>query len=87
MSGWFLTSPDGGTTFEQTTVVPPRAPDFIIPLPATTITASVVYKTSAPVLIPALTFKALIQNNTGQTLGTGGTTAPAIKLATYALQY
>lgn len=38
--GWFLRSPDGGTTFEKTvtssTAVPPlaRAPDFVIPLDA-----------------------------------------------------
>jgi hypothetical protein len=27
MSGWFLTSPDGGTTFESATVAPARPPD------------------------------------------------------------
>lgn len=87
LAGWFLTSPDGGTTYEQTSVAPPRAPDFIIPLPATTISASVVYKTTGPIIVPALKFKVLIQNNTGQTLGTGGTTAPYISLAPYAMQY
>src|SRR6185312_9275681 len=44
LTGWFLTSPDSGTTLESTTVVPPRAPDFIVPLDATT--GNKVYRTA-----------------------------------------
>lgn len=88
IAGWFLQSPDSGTTLETTTVVPPRPPDFIIPLPATTIAAGAApFAASGLVLIPSLQFKVLIQNNTGQTLGTGATTAPFLKLAPVAMQY
>jgi hypothetical protein len=86
--GWFLTSPDGGTTYESTSVAPPRPPDFIIPMPAaTSLAASSFFKTAGPVMLPSLDFKVLVQNNTGQALSTGGTTAPYIKVAPYAMQY
>jgi hypothetical protein len=86
LSGWFLTSPDGGTTFENTVsgAAQARAPDFIIPLPATTITAGWVYKSAGPVMVPALEFKVFVQNNSGQTWASSGNT---IKLAPYAMQY
>ncbi len=88
IAGWFLTSPDGGTTYEIATVVPPRAPDFIIPCPATTIGAGVApFKATGLVRLPPLQFKVLIQNNTGQTLGNGSTTAPYLKVAPVAMQY
>jgi hypothetical protein len=85
-SGWFLTSFDG-STFESVSATPPRSPDFIIPLPATTITAGSVFKTNQPIFIPALQFKVLMQNNLGQTTGNGGTTAPWLKAAIFAQQY
>ncbi len=69
LSGWFLTSPDGGTTFESTASVPVRTPDFSIPLPNTTISAGSVFKSNQPVIIPALPFKVYAQNNLGQTIG------------------
>lgn len=88
LAGWFLTSPDGGTTFESTSVAPPRSPDFIIPLPATTIGAGAApFKSAGLVLIPALKFKVLVQNNTGQTFGNGSTTAPFLQAALPAMQY
>lgn len=87
LTGWFLTSPDGGTTFEPTGAAPARPPDFIIPMPATTITASTVYKSAGLVRIPALQFKCLVQNNTGQTFGNGGTAVPYLNVAPSAVQY
>ena len=88
IAGWFLTSLDGGTTFEITTAAPPRAPDFIIPCPATTIAAGAApFKATGLVRLPALEFKVLIQNNTGQTIGNGSTTVPYLKLAPVAMQY
>lgn len=90
LSGWFLTSLDGGTTFELTTVAPPRPPDFIIPLPNSAIGGanSIVYKAAGvSVQMPALEFKILIQNNSGTTLGAGATTAPYLKMAPVAVQY
>lgn len=73
IAGWFLRSYDG-TTYEQGTVAPPRAPDFIIPLPASTITAATVWGSAGLVLLPSLKYKVGIQNNTGQTLAATGNT-------------
>jgi hypothetical protein len=84
---WFLTSPDGGTTFENTAVAPARPPDFIIPMPAATSLAANSVFASRNVMLPALEFKILVQNNTGQTMPSGGTTAPSIKIAPVAMQY
>ena len=87
IAGWFLTSPDSNTTLEATTLVPPRSPDFIIPLPATTISASatIAYKAPGLVRIPSLQFKVLVQNNTGQTLANSSNNV--LKLAPIAVQY
>lgn len=86
VAGWFLTSLDGGTTFENTVsaAAMTRPPDFIIPVPATAITAGWVYKAAGPIMVPALQFKVFIQNNLGQTLASSGNT---IKIAPYAMQY
>ena len=86
LAGWFLTSPDGGTTFENTVSgsAMSRPPDFLIPLPATTITSGWVYKSAGPIMIPALEFKVFIQNNSGQTWASSGNT---LKLAPYAMAY
>lgn len=86
VAGWFLTSPDGGTTFETpaTNTAPPRPPDFVILLPATTITAGWAYKAMGLVLVPALEFKVYLQNSSGQTWASSGNT---LKLAPVAAQY
>ena len=85
-AGWFLVSPDGGSTFENvvSNTALPRPPDFLVALPATTITAGWVYKGISPVMIPSLEFKVYLQNNSGQTWAS---TANTIKLAPYAMQY
>lgn len=88
LSGWFLESLDGGTTFESATVAPPRPPDFIIPLPATTIAAGAApFNATALVELPPFPFKVSVQNNSGQTFGNGSTTAPFLKCAPVAMQY
>jgi hypothetical protein len=78
VAGWFLISPDGGTTYENyvTGVALARAPDFIIPLPATTITSGWVYKSVGvhKVIVPATYFKVVLQNNSGQTFASSGNT-------------
>lgn len=79
VTGWFLTTPDG-STYESITAVPPRAPDFIVPLPAGAITTAL-FKANGLVNIPALPFKVLIQNNSGANFGAGATTAGYLKLA------
>lgn len=90
LAGWFMTSPDSGTSLELTTVVPARAPDFIIPVPASatnTTSTNLTARTSGIVRVPALQFKVFVQNNLGVTMSTGATTAPFLKMATFAVQY
>jgi len=90
VAGWWLTSPDSGVTFENTTLVPARAPDFIIPLgTVTTNTASTIAsgRSSGIVRVPALQTKVLIHFNLGVTMSAGGTTSPFITVSAYAVQY
>ncbi len=88
LSGWFLKSLDGGTTFETAVsgAALARAPDFIIRLPATTISAGSVYATDGThkITVPAVPFKVFVQNNTGQTFASSGNT---LKLATPTADY
>lgn len=81
ITGWFLLSTDGGTTYEQIVASPstsnpalPRPPDFVIPFEAAALSAGWVRFASSLVQIPWTSFKVVIQNNTGATLGTGGHT-------------
>lgn len=86
LAGWFLASPDAGSTYEHTVInsALSRPPDFLIPLPATTNTAGWIYKGAGPIMIPALIFKVYVQNNSGQAFAASGNT---LKLAPYAMQY
>lgn len=93
LTGWFMISTDGGTTFEtsqataSTTVAAvARPPDFIIPLEAAAMTAGTL-KFSPLVKLPWTTCKALIQNNSGATTGNGGTTHATISILPVADQY
>ena len=82
LAGWWLASPDSGTTLEALTLQPPRSPDWIIPLPATT--GSATFKSAGLVRIPALQFKVLVMDNSGQSFTATGNT---LKLAPIAVQY
>lgn len=84
VSGWFVQSYDGGTTFEQSAVVESRPPDFVFQLPLTTIGAGTIFKATDLVRLPALPFKVMLQNNTGQSLASSANT---LKLAPIAAQY
>lgn len=77
ISGWWLPSIDGGTTFEtavdtaSTTVTPlARPPDFVIPLGATANTAGNLRFSSGRVITPPpeSNCKVIIQNNSGTTM-------------------
>lgn len=82
ITGWFLHSTDGGTTFESLVSTPsttvaalPRAPDFVIPAyqGGTALAAGNVLF-SALVNLPYDTVKIVLQNNTGAAFGAGAHT-------------
>ena len=82
---WFLTSSDGGTTFESQTVSPPpRPPDLIIPVGANVYATGALLFSPPRVILPAESFKVVLQNNLGQALGASGNILP---LGPEALQY
>jgi hypothetical protein len=68
LSVWWINSTDGGTTFEASGAAPPRTPDVVIPLPATTIASGAIYFAPGIVRLWAPSVKVILQNNTGQTL-------------------
>lgn len=77
ISGWWLNSDDGGTTYESTPATPSatvpalaRPPDFVIPLDAAALGTTAV-KWSYPCKLPEGTFKVLVQNNSGAAFGAG----------------
>lgn len=88
IAGWNLLSPDGGATYETT--VPARAPDFVISLTTSTSTAGGTPSSGSGVFpsllcgMPWSTFKVLIQNNTGVTLGSSGN---SLTFQSVAVQY
>lgn len=83
VSCWFLQTVDGAT-FESGTSAPPRAPDVVFPLPATSVSGTSIFLSQGLVRVPALRFKLLCQNNSGQTLNASGN---AVVLAPTAVQY
>lgn len=87
---WFMTSPDGGTTFESTQGFnpgPPRSPDALIPISTIAIPSSTVFRSLGMVRAPALEFKVAVQNNLGVTFSSSTAANPTLKLAPYAVQY
>ncbi len=83
LSCWFLQSLDG-STFENGSVAPPRAPDVVFPLPPTSLAVTTTFLSQGIARMPALNFKVLCQNNSGQTLNASGNT---VVLAPTAVQY
>jgi hypothetical protein len=81
-SGWFMTSPDSGVTYETTSFTPlSRSPDFVIPVPTGTLGSSTTYKANGLVTLPALQFKVALQNNMGITIPSSASGNPLLLLA------
>ncbi len=76
IAGWFIKSKDGGSTYEYSGAVSPRAPDFIIPLVAAPYAANQQAWSAGThkVIVPAGYFKVYVQNNAGATLYSSGNT-------------
>lgn len=89
LTGWFIHSPDGGSTFENTdaNVAIPRPPDFIIPFTAAALNTSDIIFASGLVLLPYDTVKVYVQNNSGVTLGNTTTTHAKLTCGPVADQY
>jgi hypothetical protein len=83
LSCWFLQSLDG-LTFESASAAPPRAPDVVFPVPAAALSATATFLSEGLVRVPALKFRILCQNNSGQPLNAAGNT---VVLAPTAVQY
>lgn len=76
LTGWYVHSPDGGTSYEKVSTVSglPRSPDFIIPANSTGAyaAAEVIYGIGVPPT-PYDNCRIAIQNNLGVTLSTAAT--------------
>lgn len=84
LAGWFILSSDSGSTYEKSSVAPARPPNFLIPLPATIITAADQFPSAGKVLLPSVQFKVLLQNNGGQSLASSANT---LKLAPISVNF
>jgi len=86
VAAWFLYSPDGGTTFEQTVANTdmPRPPDIVIPLYASALTANLLAQSSGLIRIPFWTTKLFLINHSGATLPATGN---ILKMGSVAIQY
>jgi hypothetical protein len=76
ISGWFIRSRDGGSTYEYSGAVPTRPTDFTIPLIAAAYAANQQAWSVGihAVRIPATYFKVYVQNNNTVALFTSGNT-------------
>src|SRR6266436_6441176 len=88
LEGWFLYSPDGGTSFEKANYASgtdlPRPPDFIIPFANVATAANDVYAASGICRMPWWTTKVYIGNRTGVALSASG---HILKVGPVAIQY
>lgn len=92
LAGWFLRSPDGGTSFETEVATPSgtvaalaRTPDFIIALDnAAFASGNIRWCQGGKVQLPWESYKLLLQNNSGVALPSSGN---LIKVGPTAIQY
>jgi hypothetical protein len=89
IAGWYLKSPDGGSTYESAISTPsttvmalPRSPDFIIPFDAVALAANNQKWGQSYFKNPWPTCKVLIQNLTGAALYSSGNLIKAGPVAT-----
>jgi len=91
IAGWFLRSPDGGTTFETqlSSAAPmPRPPDFLIPISTKAYASTNICYGSGLVKMPWAPFKVYIQNaGSSNTLPSSATAYTTINLGPVAVQY
>lgn len=86
IAGWFLYSPDAGTSFERVTAAVdlPRSPDFVIPLATGATTTGDIFQSSGLVRLPWWATKVYVGNRTGVALSATG---HSIMCAPVAVQY
>ena len=90
ISGWFLRSPDGGTTFEtapSSALGVARAPDFVIPLSTLAYASSGVAYASGIVKMPWSPVKLFVQNNAGAAFPSSASKYTIIQVGPVAVQY
>ena len=89
IGGWFLRSPDGGTTFEVTgTAIPlARPPDFLIPLSTVAYANTNIVYASGLVKMPWSPVKIFVQNSAGAAFPSSATAYTTIGLGPVAVQY
>ncbi|SRR6266478_8582051 len=91
ISGWFMRSLDGGTTFESTTgssgLGLPRPPDFIVPYSTLAYASSAVVFASGIVKMPWSPVKLCIFNGIGITLPASTNGYSTVKIGPVAVQY
>lgn len=91
ISGWFMRSLDGGTTFESTNgssgIGLGRPPDFIVPYSTGVYASSAVVYASGIVKMPWSPFKLFVQNSMGASLGSSANGYSTVKLGPVAVQY
>lgn len=86
IAGWFLFSPDGGSTFELTVANTDlsRTPDFTIPLFASAYASGNIAQASGLVRVPWWSNKVFVNSHAGASLPATGN---LIKAAPVAIQY
>lgn len=86
IAGWFLYSPDGGTSFEKTVANTdlPRAADFIIPLLNSAYAANDISQAQGIIRLPWWSYKVFVVNHSGVALPATGN---LLKLGGVAVQF
>lgn len=86
VAGWFLYSPDAGSTFEFTVSNTdlPRPPDFIIPLFASAYASGNQSQSSGIIRLPWWSYKVFVVNHAGVSLPASGN---VIQIGSVGIQY